>query len=400
MSLSFSFLPLLAEWPREELVSRMNAARPDDVRRALAKDRLGVEDLPVLLSPAAASPDLLETAARRARNESLRHFGRAVQLFTPLYISDHCTNQCRYCGFNARNKRERRHLSIPEAVREAEAIAASGLRHVLLLTGDARRMAPPEYIAETAKALRPLMASVCVEVYAMSREEYSLLAAGGVDGMTIFQETYDREMYAALHPAGPKRNFSFRLEAPGRAAAAGMRSIGIGALLGLNEWRCDAFHTALHAHSLQRAYPSVECSVSVPRMRPCSTSFSAPHPVTDRDMAQYISALRCFMPRLGITLSTRENAKMRDNLLPLGISRMSAGVSTAVGTRAGGKTEEGQVETADTRGVAELGADLARMGYQAVLKDWEDPAPDETRFPAPPGTATFSSAGAHPPHVW
>jgi 2-iminoacetate synthase len=393
--MSFSFTPPLAEWPREELISRMNAARTDDVRRALAKDHLNIEDMLVLLSPAAASPDLLEATARRAHSESLRHFGRAVQLFTPLYISDHCTNRCRYCGFNARNKRERRRLSTAEAVREAEVIAASGLRHALLLTGDARRVAPPEYIAETAKALRPLMASVCVEVYALSREEYSLLAAGGVDGMTMFQETYNRELYAMLHPAGPKRDFSFRLEAPGRAAEAGMRSIGIGALLGLDEWRCDAFYTALHAHSLQRAHPAVECSVSVPRLRPCSASFSAPYPVSDRDMAQYVSALRCFMPRLGITLSTRESAKMRDNLLPLGISRMSAGVSTAVGTRAGGKTEEGQFETADTRGVAELVADLARMGYQAVLKDWEDPAApdggadgtDGTPFPAPPGRA-------------
>jgi 2-iminoacetate synthase len=260
-----------------------------------------------------------------------------------------------------------------EIVREAEAIARSGLSHVLLLTGDDRRLSSPAYIAEAADSIRRLMASICVEVYAMDREEYALLLAHGVDGMTMFQETYNRELYGRLHPAGPKRDFVFRLEAPGRAAAAGMRSIGIGALLGLDDWRCDAFYTALHIHWLQNAWPAAECSVSVPRLRPSSAHFTDIHPVADRDMAQYISALRCFMPRLGITVSTRESAKLRDNLLPLGVSRMSAGVSTAVGTRAGGHSGGGQFLIADTRSVRELSDDLARMGRQAVLKDWENP---------------------------
>jgi 2-iminoacetate synthase len=245
----------------------------------------------------------------------------------------------------------------------------------LLLTGDARHIASPAYIAEAAGVIRRLMASVHVEVYAMTREEYLLLFARGVDGVTMFQETYDRELYVRLHPAGPKRDFVFRLEAPGRAAAAGMRSIGVGALLGLDEWRCDAFYAALHAHWLQKTWPSAECGVSVPRIRPSGSGFTEIRPVSDRDMVQYICALRCCMPRLGITLSTRENAKLRDNLLPLGVSRMSAGVSTAVGTRSGGPPGEDQFQIADTRGVGELSGDLARMGYQAVLKDWEDPGP-------------------------
>lgn len=369
------FLPVLESWPRERISARLNAASAADARRSLCRDRLHIEDLLNLLSPAASESDILEMLARRAHMESLRRFGRAVQLFTPLYLSDHCTNQCRYCGFNARNTKERRHLSPDQAAREARAIAESGLTHVLLLTGDARRIAPPAYIAEIAGMLRPLMASIGVEIYALNEEEYELLVARGVDGMTMFQETYNRELYAELHPAGPKRDFLFRLEAPGRAAAAGMRSIGIGALLGLDEWRCDAFYTALHAHYLQHTHPAVECAVSVPRMRPCSSDFPALHTVTDRDMAQYISVLRCFMPHMGITLSTRESAYLRDKFLPLGITRMSAGVSTAVGTRAGGRTEEGQFEIADRRSVAELSADLAHLGYQAVLKDWEEPDP-------------------------
>jgi len=366
-----SFLPTLEVWPRERVLERLHAANADDVRRCLHKGHLRIEDMLRLLSPAATA--LLEDMAQRAHGEHLRHFGRAVTFFTPLYISDHCTNQCRYCGFNARNKQQRHHLSVEEVVREAEAIAQSGLSHVLLLTGDARHVSSPAYIAGAAGAIRRLMASVCVEVYAMTLEEYALLLAHGVDGMTMFQETYNRELYGRLHPAGPKRDFVFRLEAPGRAAAAGMRSIGIGALLGLDDWRCDAFYTALHAHWLQSAWPAVECSVSVPRLRPSSSHFTDNHPVADRDMAQYISALRCCMPRLGITVSTRENANLRDNLLPLGVSRMSAGVSTAVGTRAGGHSGDGQFRIADTRSVRELSDDLARMGYQAVLKDWEEP---------------------------
>ena len=366
-----AFLPLLESWPRERALERLHAASADDVLRCLGKGRLHIEDVLCLLSPAAS--ELLEDMARCAHSGHLRHFGRAVNFFTPLYISDHCTNQCQYCGFNARNKQRRHHLSMEEIVREAEVIAQSGLSHVLLLTGDARLIAPQAYIAEAAGAIRRLMASIGVEVYAMTLEEYALLLAHGVDGMTMFQETYNRELYDRFHPAGPKRDFVFRLEAPGRAAAAGMRFIGIGALLGLEEWRLDAFYTALHAHWLQSVWPSVECSVSVPRLRPSGAHFTDVRPVADRDMAQYISALRCCMPRLGITLSTRESAKLRDNLLPLGVSRMSAGVSTAVGTRAVGHTGDGQFEIADTRSVRELANDLARMGYQAVLKDWEYP---------------------------
>ena len=366
-----TFLPILEAWPRERALERLHAASADDVRRCLNTGHLRIEDMLTLLSPAATA--LLEDMAQRAHSEHLRHFGRAVTFFTPLYISDHCTNHCRYCGFNARNKQQRHHLLVEEVVREAEAIAQSGLSHVLLLTGDARRLASPAYIAAAADAIRRRMASICVEVYAMTREEYALLRMHGVDGITMFQETYNRDMYDRLHPAGPKRDFVFRLETPGRAAAAGMRSIGIGALLGLDDWRCDAFYTALHVHWLQSVWPSVECSVSVPRLRPSSAHFTDIRPVADRDMAQYISALRCCMPRLGITVSTRESAKLRDNLLPLGVSRMSAGVSTAVGTRASGHSGDGQFLIADTRSVRELSDALARMGYQAVLKDWEEP---------------------------
>lgn len=366
-----SFIDYMQGFDREQRESRAALASPADVAAALGRDHLRPEDFFTLLTPAAQ--DYLEPMARRSQAETLRYFGRAVNLFTPLYVSDHCTNQCRYCGFNARNKLQRRHLNVDEAEIEAKAIAATGLGHVLLLTGDARHISSPQYIADIAKRIKPLFASVGVEVYSMTEEEYSLLIDNGVDCMTMFQETYNPELYAWLHPAGPKRDYAFRCNAPGRAAAVGMRSVGIGALLGLDNFIHDAFFTGLHAHWLQQNFPGTDISVSVPRMCPHEGSFEVKHAVDDKQFVQYITALRCFLPRAGITVSTRENATLRDNLIPLGVTRVSAGVSTAVGGRELEKSNDGQFEISDHRSVDEMIAALSARGYQAVCKDWESP---------------------------
>ena len=375
-----SFQDFLQEWPPLRRTELVNTATPEKILAVLEQDSLRPQDFLLLLSPVAQ--DLLESMARRAHDLTLRHFGRAINIFTPLYISDVCTNQCRYCGFNARNKQARRHLDTDEIRSEAEAIARQGFQHVLLLTGDARHLSSPEYIATAARTIKPLFASVGVEVYAMSEDEYRLLIDAGVDSMTMFQETYNPQRYDWLHPAGPKRNYAWRLAAPERAARAGMRSLGIGALLGLEPFEQDAFATGLHGWWLQRHYPGVELSVSIPRICPHEGSFEVEHAVDDRHLAQYVMALRCFLPRAGITCSSRETAYMRDNLLPLGVTRVSAGVSTAVGGRA---TEDlhnpGQFEISDSRSLSQMVAALADRGYQAVLKDWEAP----TAFPAAPG---------------
>lgn len=365
-----SFEDVLREWPRERREHLAAQATEETALVALNRRRLGLEDFMALLSPAAAPH--LEAMARRAHAETLRQFGRAVTLFTPLYLSDHCTNQCRYCGFSARNAQPRRHLSPEEAEAEAAAIAATGLGHVLLLTGDARRIAPPEYIAGVARRIKPLFASVGVEVYSMSGEEYALLCAHGVDSMTMFQETYDPALYEWMHPAGPKRDYAWRLGAPARAAAAGMYTVSVGALLGLDTLVQDGFCAGLHAWWLQRAFPGVEVNVSVPRMCPHEGGFAVPHPVDDRAFIRYITALRCFLPRVGITMSSRENAHMRDHAAPLGVTRVSAGVSTAVGGRAARGNAIGQFEISDHRSVDEMIEALAGIGYQAVLKDWQD----------------------------
>ena len=249
--------------------------------------------------------------AQRAHELTLRYFGRAVNLFTPLYVSDYCTNQCRYCGFNANNTQPRRHLSPDEAYEEARAIADMGLQHILLLTGDARKLSSPEYIAEIARRIKPLFASVGIEVYSMTEDEYRLMVESGVDSMTMFQETYNPELYDWLHPVGPKKDYAFRLNAPERAARAGMRSLGLGALLGLDEFEQDAFATGLHAWWLLRHYPGVDVGLSIPRICSHEGSFDIPHALDDRRFVQYVTALRCFLPRSSITCSSRERLHAR-----------------------------------------------------------------------------------------
>ncbi len=353
------------------------ACAPVQVEAALAADRLSARDLLVLLSPAAIP--YLEHMARRAQAETLRCFGRGVQLFTPLYLANYCTNRCLYCGFNARRTIERRRLAPEEAEAEAKAIAATGLRRILALTGDAPAKTGADYLAVCVKALARHFPSVGIEVPSMTIEEYALVVQAGADGMTMFQETYNRELYLRLHPAGPKRDFAFRLDAPERAALGGMRGVNLGALLGLDDWRRDIFLTALHAEFLIKRYPHLEVSVSLPRMRPCGEKPDSPEeraftPLTvgDRDFVQALTALRCFLPQVGITLSTREPAALRDRLIPLGVTRVSAGVSTAVGghAQAGSNASDPQFEISDPRSVDEMAAALTQAGFQPIFTDW------------------------------
>ena len=367
-----SFHDLLMTWPPERRRAVVDSISTDQVQRALHKDSLSPTDFLALLSPCAT--EHLEAIAQRAHALTLQYFGHAVNLFTPLYISDVCTNQCRYCGFNARNQQKRTHLSPEAAAAEAKLLHDQGHRHLLLLTGDAPKLSSPAYLGEVVERIKPLFASVGIEVYALTEEEYAMLVAKGVDSMTMFQETYDPELYAWLHPAGPKHNYRFRLDAPQRAAQAGMRSVGVGALLGLTPFEQDTFATGLHAWWLERNYPGVDIGLSIPRICPHEGSFEVQHAVDDRHFVQYVMALRCFLPRCSITCSTRESAVMRDHLIPLGVTRVSAGVSTAVGGRA---TQEasptGQFEITDHRSLPEMIAAIRAIGYQAVIKDWEDP---------------------------
>ncbi|MCL6612125.1 MAG: 2-iminoacetate synthase ThiH [Peptococcaceae bacterium] len=338
-----------------------------DIERALARDRLAPQDYLALLSPRAEG--FLEEMAQRAHRLTVQHFGRVILLYTPMYLSDHCVNQCLYCGFRAQNRLERKKLTPAQVEEEARVIAATGLKHVLILTGESRRESPVSYIRECVEVLRKHFTSISIEIYPLELEEYRELISAGVDGLTIYQEVYDEEVYAALHPAGPKRNYRFRLEAPERACRAGIRTVNVGALLGLHHWRSEAFFTGLHAGYLQDKFPEVEVSMSPPRMRPQMGGFQPRVKVGDRNLVQYMLAFRLFMPRAGITISTRERAELRDHLVRLGATRMSAGSCTAVG----GRLEHwsaGQFEISDERSVAEMARMIYSQGYQPVFKDW------------------------------
>jgi 2-iminoacetate synthase len=337
--------------------------------RVIGKARLTELDYLTLLSPAAAVPDVLELTARRAGDITKSRFGSAILLFTPLYVSNICDNRCLYCSFARQNKIKRRHLSLDEVRTEARRIAATGLRHILMLTGESRRAAPTGYLRDCVSVLRDYFSSISIEVYPLSEPEYSELAGAGADGLTVYQETYDRAAYASLHEGGPKADFEFRLSAPERGCAAGMRSATVGALLGLAHPLKDAFFSGLHARYIAEKHPSAEVSASFPRLRPQAGEFEPNFAVDDRTFVQYMTAFRLFMPSAGITVSTRESAPFRDAILPLGPTKMSAGVSTAVGGSSG-RTSDAQFEIADGRSADEMRKNLLSKGFQPVLVDW------------------------------
>jgi 2-iminoacetate synthase len=342
-----------------------------DIEKAVNGGGQDIEQFLALLSPAAENH--LEDMAREAHETTLKHFGRTVQLYTPLYLSNYCENQCLYCGFNTGNNVVRKKLNPEEVEKEAVFIASTGLEHILILTGDSREKSPVSYVKDCIGILRKYFNSISVEIYALTETEYAEIINEGADGLTLYQETYDEEVYARMHPAGPKKDYLFRLNAPERAAKNGIRNLNTGVLLGLNDWRKEAFFMGLHAKYLQDKFCDVEISASVPRLRPHAGDFTAPGIVSDADLAGIITALRIFLPRLGITLSTRESAGLRDNILPLGVTRMSAGSSTKVGGHTIDCREEmnsSQFEIADTRDVDAVKSMLAEKGYQAVLKDW------------------------------
>lgn len=341
---------------------------PLHIGEVLDKSDLRYQDFRALLSPEAVP--FLETMAQAAHRLTQQHFGHTILLYTPLYLSNYCVNHCVYCGFNANHHIPRRKLTLAEVELEARVITSTGLQHILILTGESREESSVAYIKDCVGVLKKYFSSISIEVYPLTAAEYADLITAGVDGLTIYQEVYDEKRYRRLHPAGPKRDYRYRLEAPERAGAAGIRTINVGTLLGLNDWRSEVFWAGLHAAYLQKRFPDIEVSVSFPRMRPEVGGYQPEFPVSDRDLVQGILALRLFLPRAGITISTREDASLRDNLIRLGVTKMSAGSSTVIGghTDAGGGT--GQFEIADKRSVAETRHAIAGLGYKPVLKDW------------------------------
>ncbi|MDR1573934.1 MAG: 2-iminoacetate synthase ThiH [Clostridiales Family XIII bacterium] len=340
-----------------------------DARRAIDARRCGPADFAALLSPAAAP--LLEALAQRAQRETRARFGNSVSLFTPLYIANYCENECVYCGFNRRNRIDRARLDAAEIEAEMRTIARSGLEEILLLTGESRRMSDVAYIGAACEIARRYFRTVGLEVYPMDSADYAALRERGADFVTVFQETYDTARYGALHPGGRKRVFPYRFNAQERALCGGMRGVGFAALLGLADFRRDAFATGMHAHLLSRKYPHAEISLSCPRLRPVAGADKIePQDVGEAELLQIICAYRLFLPFASITISSRERARFRDNIVGIAATKISAGVDVGIGGHTGRAKGGEQFEIDDGRSVSEICAMLRARGLQPVMNDY------------------------------
>jgi 2-iminoacetate synthase len=363
--------------------------------------------MPHFLTPTHLSPTLrrfqrlldpmpdaqLEALARESAAVTRRHFGKTIRLFAPLYLSNECINNCSYCGFSRDNAILRTTLEVAAVEREARHLAAEGFRNVLLVAGEHPRFVSGGYIEECVRRLVPQIPSIALEVAPAEALEYARFVAAGAEGLIVYQETYDRTAYAEMHTAGPKKDFDWRLACPERAYAGGFRRIGIGALFGLSEWRAEATALALHLEHLLRHCWRAQFTVSMPRLRPCAGSFAPQHPLGDRELLQLVCAVRVCFPQVGIVLSTREPAPLRDALLPLGVTMMSAGSHTEPGGYTGAGRDDlhltvrgkavapadlgpdaeatGQFQIADERSAGEVAAVLREHGFDPVWKDWD-----------------------------
>lgn len=340
-----------------------------DVEKALGKDHLSIGDFAALLSPAAMP--YLEEMARKAKNETRKHFGNSISLFTPLYIANYCENECTYCGFAATNKILRGNLSMEEAEAELKAIAATGLKEILLLTGESRHKSPVNYIGETIKLAAKYFSTIGIEIYPLNTEEYAYLHRCGADFVSVYQETYNPDKYEQVHLWGSKRIFPYRFHAQERALMGGMRGVAFGALLGLDDFRKDAFATGVHATLIQQKYPHAEISFSTPRLRPyINNANNNPKDVHEKQLLQVILSYRLLMPFAGITISTRERAGFRDNVIGLAATKISAGVNVGVGGHDEEQKGDQQFEISDERSVSEVHQMVVSKGLQPVYTDY------------------------------
>ncbi|WP_293661612.1 2-iminoacetate synthase ThiH [uncultured Phascolarctobacterium sp.] len=346
-----------------------NAYTEADVKQSLLQEYLTPEGFAALLSPAAAP--LLEQLAHRAQTETRSHFGNAVNLFTPLYIANYCENYCIYCGFNCRNKIKRARLTAAEIEQEMQAIAAQGLEEILLLTGESPAMSDVRYIGDACRLARKYFRVVGLEVYPMDSADYAYLHQCGADFVTVFQETYDPDKYGQLHLGGRKRIFPYRFNAQERALRGGMRGVGFAALLGLDDFRRDALATGLHAYLLQRKYPQAEIAFSCPRLRPIINNDQInPKDVHERQLLQIICAYRIFLPFASLTISSRESARFRDNVVGLAATKISAGVDVGIGGHSKESKGDEQFLIDDGRTVREICTMLTSRGLQPVASEY------------------------------
>jgi 2-iminoacetate synthase len=367
-----TFARRLASLPMDDLLATAHGASPSRVDRALGTPPLerSLGDLAALVSPAAG--DRLETMAGMSRRLTIARFGRTMHLYAPVYLSNECLTTCAYCGFARTLPVVRKTLDETESLREARHLVRQGFRSILLLTGEHERHTGVEFLEHHLRALSREVPSLSVEVQVWNEREYRRLRSAGCEGVVIYQETYDPGRYAEVHLAGRKKDYRWRLLGPERAGRAGMRRLGIGALLGLHDdWRFEAIAMAAHARFLQRHAWRSQVTVSVPRIRPSASGFQPRIEVTDHDLVQLVCALRLVLPDAGLVLSTREEPALRDGLHRIGITHTSAGSHTEPGGYEHPEEAEEQFEVADHRPATEVAAALRADGYDVV---WEDPS--------------------------
>ena len=387
----FNTLPLAA------LVERSLNASTEAARASMGKAELSLNDFAHLISPAGA--ELLEPLSRRSQQMTRQRFGKVIRLFAPLYLSNECINACQYCGFSRGNPILRVTLTPEEVRREARALLGQGFRNILLVSGEHPKFVSTGYMAQCIGLLHEEVPSLSLEIAPMEAAEYRPLVQAGAEGLVVYQETYDRGVYAAMHTAGPKRNFDWRMETPERAYAAGFRRLGISALYGLGDWRFEALSVAAHAAYLLRNCWKAQLTISLVRLRPCAGAFQPLTHLSDRELVQLACAFRLMFPDVGLVLSTRESPKLRNGLIPLGITLISAGSHTEPGGYTGAgqdklhHTERGRIvelgasewatpdnrpvnatsqfQIADDRSPREVADLIRQLGYEPVWKDWD-----------------------------
>ncbi len=363
------FREVFERYSWDNVVADIYARKASDVERALNSRKRTVDDFMSLISPAAAP--YLEQMARMSKATTQKRFGKTVQLYAPLYLSNECQNICTYCGFSLDNKIKRRTLSGVEILQEAAYLKQQGFDHVLLVTGEANKTVGVEYIRQAIKMLRPMFSNISIEVQPLEQEEYELLIAEGLHAVLVYQETYNKEHYKIHHPKGKKSNFEYRLATPDRLGNAGIHKVGLGVLIGLEDWRADNFFTALHINYLERNFWQTKYSISFPRLRPAEGLIEPKVAISDRELVQLICAWRLFDEELELSVSTRENATFRDNILQLGATTISAGSRTNPGGYAVEPESLEQFSVDDNRTVSEIKDMIATKGYKPVWKDWD-----------------------------
>lgn len=359
----------LNQYDWKEIKKLLENCRTSDVEASLNRTKRSVMDFLNLISPAAEP--FLEQMAQLSNQLTQQRFGKTIQLYAPLYLSNECQNICTYCGFSMDNKIKRRTLSNSEIILEAMALKDMGINHVLLVSGEANKTVEIQYFLNAISLLKPFFSNISIEVQPLSEEEYLMLHQAGVHSVLVYQETYHEEVYKVYHPKGKKSNFNFRLETPDRIGSAGIHKIGLGVLLGLEDWRIDSFFNAIHLEYLQQRYWKTKYSVSFPRLRPAEGIIEPNFIMEDRHLLQLICAYRIWNPDLEISISTRESENFRDHVIALGATTMSAASKTNPGGYAVDPQSLEQFEISDERSMEEIKNRIKAKGYDPVMKDWD-----------------------------